>query len=417
MKHATNSVNERAKKILVISLFILSVFGIGFALYYTFFRAAPTEIAPTVSPEIPSKTGGVPLPSAVAGGERGAIPTPTAPTLPTVSQVARGGATATTALTTSAVSNPAIGSDGISVNYYDANDGRFYRIDKEGNAVRISDQSFPNVENVSWNNASDKAVLEFPDGANIVYDFQAQKQTTLPAHWEDFEFSPIQDQILAKSIGLDPNNRWLVITNADGSNAKTIQALGDNADKVTVSWSPNDQVIAFADTADALDGGPDRKMILPIGKNDENMKGLIVEGYGFTPAWSDDGKKLLYSASGDYSNLKPLLWIADATPSTMGQNRRSLGLNTWADKCAFSDSFTAYCAVPTSLPPNAGLQRSLFKDTPDNLYKVDIATGTVSLLAIPENDRVMEEPAISSDGSTFYFKNGQTGQLEFVRLK
>ncbi len=409
--------NERAKKILIISIFILSVFGIGFALYYTFFRAAPTEIPPTVSPEIPPKTGGVPLPSAVVGGERGVIPTTTAPTLPTVSQIARGGATATTTLTTSAISHPSIGSDGTSANYYDPNDGRFYRIDKDGNATRLSDQAFPNVENVSWNNASDKAVLEFPDGANIVYDFQTQKQTTLPAHWEDFEFSPVQDQIAAKSIGLDPNNRWIVLTNADGSNAKTIQALGDNADKVTISWSPNDQVVAFSDTAEALDGGPDRKMILPIGKNNENMKGLIVEGYGFTPAWSDDGKKLLYSAAGDYSNLKPLLWMTDATPSTMGQNRKSLGLNTWADKCVFSGSSTAYCAVPTSLPPNAGLQRALFKDIPDNLYKVDISTGTVSLVAIPEDGKVIEQPTVSTDGSTLYFRNGQTGQLEFFRLK
>lgn len=409
--------NERAKKVLVISLFILSVFGIGFALYFTFFRAEPIPPAPTVAPETAPGAGAVPLPSAAVGGARDEISVPTAPTLPTVSQVARGGATATTTLTTAAIEHPAIGTDGISANYYDPNDGRFYKIDKEGNAARISDQTFPNVKNVSWNGTSDKAVLEFPDGANIVYDFATQKQTSLPAHWEDFEFSPVQDQIIAKSIGLDPNNRWLVVTNADGSNAKTIQALGDNADKVTVSWSPNDQIVAFSDTADSLDGGPDRKMILPIGKNNENMKGLIVEGYGFTPVWSDDGKKLLYSAAGDYSNLKPLLWMTDATQSTMGQNRKSLGLNTWADKCAFAGGSVAYCAVPTSLPSNAGLQRELFRSIPDNLYKVDMATGTVSLVAIPENDRVIERPTISTDGSTLYFQNGDSGQLEFLRLK
>jgi len=134
---------------------------------------------------------------------------------------------------------------------------------------------------MDWNSDANKAVMEFPDGSNIVYDFDNETQVTLPNHWEEFDFSPVRDEIAAKSIALDPNNRYLVSTSADGSNVKNLQALGENEKKVQVNWSPNDQVVAFADTAGSISGDLDRKMIVPVGKNGENFKGLIVERMGF----------------------------------------------------------------------------------------------------------------------------------------
>src|SRR3989338_2714976 len=50
-----------------------------------------------------------------------------------------------------------------------------------------------------------------------------------------------------------------------------------------------------------------------------------------------DGQSLLYSVSSPASEYKPALWIANAAGDSIGENRRSLGLNTWADKCAFRD--------------------------------------------------------------------------------
>ncbi|KKW32184.1 MAG: hypothetical protein UY77_C0033G0008 [Candidatus Uhrbacteria bacterium GW2011_GWA2_53_10] len=402
------------KKLLVVGLFVLSVIGIGTALYFAFFRSAsqPEDVLPEST-----DTSSGSLPEGATGGTRLSPSAEEGEILPTADLVARGGTTQVTELTSAPVENTAIGSSGRDVNYYDPEDGRFYAIDASGNAVRLSDQMFPSVESVSWNQGGDKAVLEFPDGANIVYDFDAEKQVTLPAHWEDFAFAPGSDQIIAKSIALDPSNRWLITSNADGSNAKPIQALGDNAHKVIVSWSPNDQIVAFADTGDPQPGGMDRKMIIPLGKNQENFKGLIVEGYGFQPVWSPDGRRLLYSASGSVSDLKPMLWLVDATPGSLGDNRRSLGVNTWADKCTFASASSVYCAVPASLPNNAGLGRSLFESTPDFLYKIDLVTGRAALVAIPEEARPMERLSVSADESVLYFTNFDSGNLEMIRLK
>jgi len=407
--------SERTKRILVVIGFIASVFGIGAALYFVFFKA-PAPPA-TVSPAGEDASGT--LPSSGAAGGRVIVPPAGTVTgtkgLPPAASVANGGRTTTTAITQSAVSFPTLGSDGKTMNFYNPADKKFYTVDKDGNLVLLSDKEFPSVENAEWNKDSDKAVLEFPDGSNVVYDFTEERQVTLPKHWEDFQFSPVSDEIEAKSMGIDPNNRWLVTTNDDGTNAKSFQALGENADKVTVSWSPNDQVVAFSDTADSM--GLNRKMILPVGMKGENFRGLTVEGLGFLSLWAPNGKQLLYSVAGDYSFNKPLLWLVDATPASMGENRHSLGINTWADKCVFATSTSVYCAVPRNLPENAGLQRTLYVDYPDNVYKLDTASSKVTLVAVPSKDTTMENLSVSDDGATLYFTGRDDGTLRTMRLK
>ncbi len=410
--------SERTKQIIVISLFLLSVFGIAFALYWTFFRFETTQPTPTVEPT-PDQTGTGGLPGTT--GQRSPVttqPEEGVTNLPSASPTAQGGVTITTGLSTGPVYNTAISDDGSSMNYYSKGDNRFYRINDKGEVEALSTKQFPNVDTVSWDRASEKAVMEFPDGSNIIYDFATETQVTLPNHWEDFEFSPVQDELIAKSMGLDPDNRWLVTVNADGSNAKAFQALGDNADKVQVNWSPNDQVVAFADTStSSISADIDRKMIFPIGKNKENFKGLVVEGLNFESKWAPSGKKLLYSVSGSYSNYRPLLWTVDATSTSMGENRKSIQLNTYVEKCTWSSSVEIFCAVPKNLPPNAGLQPSLYETTPDNLYKTNIETGLSTLVATPQIDTTMKELTVSKDGTTLYYTNALTDELEMIKLK
>ncbi len=409
--------SERTKRILLIIGFIISVIVIAFLLYFGFFRTPPT---PSVSeqplPGAEFPLGG--LPSSLEGAPGTIQPgIGTEPGLTQADEIARGGETQTTQLTTGPVFNPTLSGDGSSINFYDETDGKFYRIGKDGAIEVLSEKEFPAVQNVAWDKDAQKAILEFPDGSNVVYDFANETQVTLPKHWEDFDFSPTTDELIAKSIGIDPQNRWLVVSNANGSNVKSIQALGENEAKVQVNWSPNNQVVAFSDTAEGL-GSFDRRTVIPLGKEQENFKGLTVEGLGFKSQWSPDGKKLLYSVSGAYSNYRPLLWVVDATSSSMGENRKSLSLNTWVDKCTFSPSQpTALCAVPQGLPPNAGLQPAAFSGYPDALYEVNLETGATKLLAIPTGEKEMKNLFLTADESTLYFTNADTGTLEYVKLK
>jgi hypothetical protein len=404
--------NQRYKRILLIIGFILSVIIFAFILYQLFFKGIMTE--PTAEDPGTELPGGV-LPDLGEGvpTEREDLPEEITG-LTEADTVARGDVTSTTLLTTSEINAPVVNGDAI--NYYDPTDNRFYTINENGDVVALSSTQFPEAETVVWNKDAEKALIEFPDGSNIIYDFETEKQVTLPKHWEDFDFSPTTNEIIAKSIGLDPNNRWLVIASDDGSQKTSIAALGQNADKVDVNWSPNDQVVAFADTVESREGGFDRRFIIPVGKNKENFKGLTVEGLQFDSLWSPNGKQLLYSVVGDYSDFKPLIWLVDATSNTMGDNRRSLGLNTWADKCTWSTSSKVYCAVPTKLDENAGLQRSLGDVGPDVLYRIDVKTNQVTLIAIPEDETVISNLSVSNDGSKLYFTDDR-GRLQLMKLQ
>ena len=404
--------SERTKKLLLVGGFILSVFLIAFVLYKLFFKGIVPEASVEPTVEAPGE-----LPTSGEGAPGVTTEEPTRTTgLQEADEVAHGGLTQTVELTTGAVYNAVLSGDGSSINYYNASDGRFYTINADGEVVALSDKQFPEAENVEWNKDSEKALIEFPDGSNIIYDFSAEKQVTLPNHWEDFDFSPTSDEIIGKSVALDESNRFLVIASDDGSQVQAIAELGENEDKVDINWSPNDQVVAFANTASSSSSGVDRHVIYPVGKNQENYKGLVVEGLNFDSLWSPNGKQLLYSVAGDYSDNKPLLWIVDATASTMGDNRSSLGLNTWVDKCSWSSASTVYCAVPIDLPANAGLQRSLYQDLPDALYKLDLTSNSARLIAIPEEETSMSDLWVSDDESMLYFTN-TSGQLELLKLK
>lgn len=405
---------ERTKKILLVVGFILSVFVFAFILYRLFFVSqAPEATVGTGQAQLEFGD----LPESVLEEIReiqDAIDTEEG--LIEADEIADGGLTQTTILTTTSIYNPSTSSDGDGVSYYNEADGRFYTIDENGNVVALSDQQFPDAENVEWNKDADTVVVEFPDGSNIVYNFETQTQVTLPSHWEEFDFSPVQDEIIAKSMALDPSARALVITDDDGSSTKTIAALGENADKVEVNWSPNDQVVAFASTSDSISSGIDRNMIFPVGKNDENYKGLVVEGLDFTSNWSPDGRLLLYSVVGNYSDNKPLLWTVSATAATMGENRSSIGLNTWADKCTWTSSTEIYCAVPLDMPDNAGLGRELYRMLPDAIYKVDLSSGRSTVVGIPAESTSVNNISVSSDESELFFTN-DFGQLEVMQLK
>ncbi len=279
--------------------------------------------------------------------------------------------------------------------YYNANDGKFYRVMPNGQIQSLSDQIFYNAQKVTWAKNNNEAVIEYPDGSKIVYNFNTNKQVSLPKHWQDFSFSADGTQIAAKSIGLDAANRWLVTVNSDGTGAKLIEPMGDNADKVIVDWSPSQQVAAFSDTG-APQSGEAREQLL-IGLNGENFKSIIVEGSGFQPQWSTTGNKLLYSVYSSRSDFKPELWLVDSYGDSIGNNRQSLKINTWADKCAFSNDSTVFCAVPKNLPTGAGMSPDIAAYNYDDLYKIDLKTGLKTPIPLDGNYNVTN---ISYDAAT-----------------
>jgi hypothetical protein len=179
-----------------------------------------------------------------------------------------------------------------------------------------------------------------------------------------------------------------------------VEPLGNNADQVIVDWSPNKQVVALATTGEDL--GADRQEVLFLGKNGENFKSTIIEGRGLVTNWSKNGEKLLYSVHSARNEFKPELWIVSAEGDNIGANRKPIQLNTWADKCTFTDDRIAYCGVPKDLPKGAGFAPSLADGTSDDIYKIDVETGLKTKLPMTK-DHTIASIFMGKDGKTLYF--------------
>lgn len=403
------------KRILLFIGFLLAAGGIAFALYFFFFRAAP---APVVTPPVPGQEvpGGSGLPTAGEGTGTGVTPTPTQPPVitPGVAPVADGGVTQVTTVSSSPTAGASVGKDG-NLSFYDRGDGRFYRMASDGSLQQLSSKQFANVSEATFSPVGTNAILEYPDGSNIYYDFLTNRQVTLPQHWEEFDFNQAGDKIAAKAIGTDESNRFLVVAGPDGAGARAVQELGANADKVTVAYSPTGQSIAVSETGKA--SGPTSREIYFIGQNSENLRSMTIEGLNFQPAWSPDGKQLLYSTASSGNEYKPTLWIVDAYGDDIGRNRKSLSVSTWAEKCTFADAGTLYCAVPRTLPRGAGLQPTLFDSVPDDIYRIDVASGLQTRIAIPEGEHTVGSIMLTPDQDSLYFTDKTTGVLNQIKLR
>lgn len=405
--------SDRLRRILFAVIFVAAVLAIAYLLYYVFFRRPPEEVVPVE--EVPVEVG---LPNVNELIEEVEVEVPTEEVevevgIPGVDRVASGSFTETDVLTPEIeAQDPAIGADG-DMRYYDPADDKFYKVDPAGNIVQLGSAQFPEVEQVTWADTSNETILEFPDGSNVYYDLDSNRQVTLPQEYEEFDFSPNSDQIAFKYMHIDEERRVLAISSPDGSSARTLESLGQNGDRVHVDWSPTGKVAAtWGEFVDST-----RQELGFIGLNNENFKGTVVEGMGIKSQYTDDGKQLLYSVFSPNTDYQSELWIVDADGDDIGKNRRDLNIRTDAEKCTISsDSETAYCGVPSSNIYGSGLEPGILDDVTDDIYKINLNTGTKTKLAVPvDQDGVpiyrVDQMSVTDDESKLIFQDGNSGQL------
>lgn len=405
------------KKIFAIIAFIIFIIGMAFALYWVFFRSISTapiddnnNFQPGNLPGIGSGTSTV-----VDGGGDGNVGLPWEDYFDgKVSKIANGGPTAVTRVVENNVNGVTDGNFGLQ--YYDEVEQKFYRINEEGRPVVLSDKKFYQVDNVTWDNSGEKAIIEYPDGSNIVYDFRTNKQVTLPAEMEEFSFNSAGNQIVAEWQGGSDENNWIISSNYDGSSKKLIEPLGDQAHNTQIEISPDNQVAAlYRKYVDAQ-----RQEVVPIGFNDENYKSFVVNGAGFTSKWSNDGESLIYSVYNSETNYNPNLWVTSGDTGDLGDIKVSLNLQTWPEKCTFTNNNSVICAVPQGLERGAGLFPESANEYPDNFYSVNLDTGAKTLLASPvgqEGRYSAQNLFVSNDGTTLYFTDINTGKLQSIQLR
>jgi hypothetical protein len=328
------------------------------------------------------------------------------------SGTAQGGPTYTQQLTSTSITSPTL-IDGTGIAFYNNQDGRFYKIDSGGELIALSLTNFPAAQSVVLSDSANVAALEFPDGTNIIYDFESEQQTTLPSHWEEFGFTSDGEQVASKSITSDPTQNSLVVSSIDGSQTKVLTPLGTNADKVTINYSNDDNIVGFSQTG-ATSLGFGRYEIYLIGNDGEEKGSLIVEGGNFSAIWSPTNSYILYSVGLNANNDRPSLWIANGS-GDVGSNRNNLGIETWVEKCAFKNDSSIICAVPNEVTDYSGLDHRLITSS-DSVYEINVTTGAKKLIGYPVLDMQMFNLYVSDDDSILYFTDAY-GRLNYMKLK
>lgn len=335
-----------------------------------------------------------------------------------ISTSAQGGDTAANSIYDNPILSPTATMTGDGFRFYDELSGKFYYIDKDGNIIELSDQVFPEAESINWSPVDNKAIITFPDQSKIMYDFDQQKQATLPKEWDDIEFSPTGDQLGFINLSSKEDQRWLAVSSPDGSQVQLIEPIGDKANSVDVNWSPSNQVVA---TYRAGFNASSQEIFL-IGLNDENFKSIYTDGRGFEGTWSPDGEQLLYSVFNASTRYNPELFLVDVTGDATGTNEIPLGLRTWSFKCTFSkNSPLAFCAVPALLPIGAGISPDIAGDTNDRIYMINTNNGDKQLLALPyffdtDQDYNIGSMFLNNSETVLYFTDIQTNRLYSINL-
>ncbi|MFA6304255.1 MAG: hypothetical protein WC669_00705 [Patescibacteria group bacterium] len=244
--------NERFKKIIIVILFAAAVFTMAYLIYYYFFKPVQPDVLPLNNNQNQNFPGGQ-LPLINSGDVNRIGNTNVNGALPSISQLpegviisetATGGYTRVNSIGSSKLISPQLNSSG-GFNYFNSAEGRFYKIGADGTATQLTAERFYAVQKVTWSPGGASAVLEYPDGSNIVYDFAKNQQYSLPKELENFSFSSSGGELAASAIGQGEENNWIVTANPDGSNIQFVERLGANADKVDINWSPNGQMVAM----------------------------------------------------------------------------------------------------------------------------------------------------------------------------
>lgn len=423
------------KRIMLVLFFVAVCIGLGFGIYALFFKAEeprpgepgfvpPSGYLPETQEgfEAGEETPGGSLPQGQEGEQGKVAELQQDGSYKTadgrnIDNVAQGGRTIALPLTENKVKAVTSSADGKSVVFYNTDDNKFYTLSSDGSeSYLLSNQEFYGVESVSWSDDRTKAIISYPDGSKIYYNFNTDSQTSLQKEINEPDFSK-NDEVAYKYITNDEQGNWLAISDPQGGQSKLVQSIGDNHIYVDVDWSPTEEVVATFQKPI----GYDESEIYFLGQNEENNKTLRVAGTNFHGIWSPSGTRMLYDVTSSQNGYRPTVWISEVAQSVIGRNKKSLGLNTWVDKCVFSNERTVYCAVPQELPEGAGLRRDLVVETDDLIYRIELSVGRPELLADPispesENFNV-GNIQVSKDASRLYYWDANSGKVFVLRLK
>ena len=298
------------------------------------------------------------------------------------------------------------------VRWVDRGRGNVYEASYDSSTVTtISNTVVPRIYDSSWNKnltAFIGSMFQEGDTAwSAVYSQLIPQATTTDSQVTPFALRGKKLPSTVIGYAVSPKkDKLFMLTQEDGSGVGYVSNLDGSGvtrifttplTQINVAW-PSDSIIAVTTKGSALYSG----YLYFVNPKTGTWTKILGPAAGLSTAVSHDGKYVLWSATGQSSNIITGIY------SVAKKTSIDAGVATLADKCAWGNSFTSviYCAVPSSLA-SATYPDDWYRGTvanADKIWQIDAASGNVKLVSslIDQSDRVIDGFNLDLDSKDAY---------------
>jgi hypothetical protein len=296
------------------------------------------------------------------------------------------------------------------IKYYELNTGNVYQIPASGGESTIlDDTTLTNLTSVEWAPSS-PYVLTNINNRIYSYNFATQKSYSFPIDVTSAQF--LSDNRVMYTFQDSSGLVDLSVSNADGSNWKKIITLTSNA--VFLKPMPFQNTISQTLIPSSYRASALRVINIETGE----AKSVLEEKTGLNVSWAPNGEIGIISYTTERGGGNLALSIIDKSGFEISRLPEP---GTIAEKIAWSkDGTVAYFTKPevpnTKIMPDDYYGSNL-GDFQESLYRIDIATKTITKLSSNIGNVDSRDLFLNSAGTELFFVNKRDNQLYKVNVK
>lgn len=386
---------SRTKRVIWI---FLGIIALGVLAYLAYLLILPTPATPDeerqtitgrplVSPAIPQTSG--------PDGRTGTIPLPDLPSIAEERLVR---------LTDFPVVSPSLNKDETRVLFYKKSGGDLFASDFAGKIQeKQTNLTIIGLMEAIWQRGGGRAVVRYADGDTVKSFLQIGTSTIamLPQDISTAAWSPDGSSLAYAA----PREGRLEITMTDAAGRNPRAVYRTPLTDASLAWITAD-ILVFAEAPSAAADGH----FFVWSRRDNSFVKMLGPQRGLMGLWSPDGATALVSGGKESA-----LSLYDRAK----KESAPLSLSTLAEKCAWADTATLFCAVPKDIPSGITLPDAYLRgefNPSDRIVTIDTKTRAVSPV-FDEGDFDMASILAAKDKKRLFFVNRRDGTLWSLRLQ
>lgn len=289
-----------------------------------------------------------------------------------------------------------------SVTYVDKQTGHVFSYDPEANtADRISNTTFPGIQEVNWFTDPSKVVFRYLNSDGEIETYLGELTNgSLTGSYLSVDLPSIQtfeDSLLTVS------------TTDRGSEGYTLKNTGRDEELSFETPFLSITIPAIGDTFIAVLTKPVSSLAGALYFYEKGVQKRILGGInGLTALPNEDGTYTLYSESTDRGFVASLY-------NKENSSTRALPLSVLPEKCTWATKTTLYCMVPEIIPP-AHYPENWYQGIisfNDSLWSINVETGVARAIAFFDETGPFDgvDLSVDEDGEYLTFINRRDGSL------